>query len=402
MTVREQLEAWRLERKQAFDRMGEINEATAREERELTAREDREYKRLERDFDRLGDQIEECEARHPELAVRGRMTLSAAAGGATLSATDDRNGGGIVERRLAAELGSVRPGEVRALTTSISLSPGDLSTHLFEKLRASSVGLVSGFSVLTTDKDSVIFPALTADVSPSWYAEAAAITPGDPTFGTVTAVPRKLAHLVQMSNEVIDDSDPPVLNALTQHLMRVLGLKLDLGFFEGSGTPPEIRGLKNVSGIQTISMGTNGAALTSLDTVASAIALLEAANAEPPYAIVMAPRTFGVVRTLKASGSGEYLLGEPTIDTPHTLFGHPVYVSGQLSVAETQGSSSVASSIYVYAPKEIVYVARQEIELELDRSRLFNSDQSELRGKLRGDLIVPNPTAVVRVLGIVP
>ena len=80
----------------------------------------------------------------------------------------------------------------------------------------------------------------------------------------------------------------------------------------------------------------------------------------------------------------------------------PVYVSGQLSVAETQGTANNASSVYVYNAAEVVYVRRSEIELELDRSRLFNSDQSELRAKLRGDLVVPNPSAVVRIAGVTP
>jgi hypothetical protein len=38
----------------------------------------------------------------------------------------------------------------------------------------------------------------------------------------------------------------------------------------------------------------------------------------------------------------------------------------------------------------------------LDRSRLFDRDMSELRAKLRADLIVPNPVAVVRIVGIRP
>jgi hypothetical protein len=38
----------------------------------------------------------------------------------------------------------------------------------------------------------------------------------------------------------------------------------------------------------------------------------------------------------------------------------------------------------------------------LDRSRLFNNDQSELRETMRGDLIVPNPTSVVRLTGLLP
>jgi hypothetical protein len=78
----------------------------------------------------------------------------------------------------------------------------------------------------------------------------------------------------------------------------------------------------------------------------------------------------------------------------------PVYVSGLLSTAETQGTAVNASSVYVYNAAEVVYVRRSEVELELDRSRLFNSDQSELRAKLRGDLIVPNPSAVVRIAGV--
>ena len=148
-------------------------------------------------------------------------------------------------------------------------------------------------------------------------------------------------------------------------------------------------------------MGTNGAALTSLDPVADAVGLLEAANAKAG-AIVMAPRTLaanpqaqGRRRPLPA-GAG------PDRRVEGRLFGVPVYVSAQLSVTETQGSASNASSIYVYDAEQVVYVRRQEVEVELDRSRLFNSDQSELRGKLRGDLIVPNPTAVVRVLGVTP
>ena len=329
--------------------------------------------------------------------------------------TEDRqSGGGLavedraatpenrsVEDRLGEALRDVKRGESRALTTASTISPGELSNALFDKVRSASVGLSSGFRVLTTDKDSVVYPALTADVNPSWYAEAAPITPGDPTFASVTATPRKLAHLVQMSNEVIDDSDPSIVDVLNDHLLKVLGLKLDVGLFEGSGTAPEIRGLKNVVGIQSISMGANGGALASLDALADAVGLLEAANTSAT-AIVMAPRTFNTVRKLKDT-SNQYLLGEPpTGQTPRTLFGVPVYVSGQLSVAEAQGTAGNAASIYVYNAQEVVYVRRSELELELDRSRLFNSDQSELRAKLRGDLIVPNPTAVVRIAGVTP
>lgn len=348
----------------------------------------------------------------PDLNTETRNEAPETAGGRS---SEQRAGGGLavedraqqaeqrsVEDRLGDALREVRKGESRALTTSATISPGELATTLFDRLRAASVGLASGIRVLTTDKDSVVYPALTADVVPAWYAEAAAITPGDPTFSSVTATPRKLAHLVQMSNEVIDDSDPSIVDVLNAHLLRVLALKLDLGIFEGSGIAPEVRGLKNVAGIQTVTnVGANGGALANLDAIADAIGLLETVNTTAS-AIVMPPRTYNVVRKLKTT-TNEYLVADsPTVGTPQTLFGVPIYVSGQLSTTETQGTAVNSSSIYVFNAAEVVYVRRSEVELELDRSRLFNSDQSELRAKLRGDLIVPNPTAVVRVVGVTP
>jgi len=323
---------------------------------------------------------------------------------------EQRNGGLKIEDRTAAEpsigqrietaLRSVRKGESRALTTAAAVSPGELSTVLFDRLRASSVILGTGIKTLTTEADSVTYPSLTADVVPAWYAEAATITPGDPTFGTLTATPRKLAHIVQFSNEVLDDSDPSIASVLNDHLLRVLALKLDAGLLEGSGTPPEITGLKNIAGKQTLAVATNGATPT-LDTIADAIALLEAVNVPlDRMRVVMHPRNLAAMRKSKASTGGDYLWGNPAGAGPSNIFGVPVVTTPQLATNEAQGTSgTVTNSIYVFDTDSVVYVQRSPIEIEMDRSRLFNSDQSEMRAKLRGDLISPTPTGIVRVTG---
>jgi len=329
--------------------------------------------------------------------------------------TEERTSGGLqvedraavaeertVAQRIEDGLRSVRKGENRALTTAAAVSPGELSTVLYDRLRAASVVLSSGIGTITTDADSVVYPTLTADVVPAWYAEAAAIAPGDPTFSTLTATPRKLAHLTQFSNEVLDDSDPSIASVLNDHLMKVLALKLDAGLLEGTGTAPEIRGLKNIVGIQTLAAATNGQAPT-LDNFADAIALLEAVNVpRERIRIVAAPRNVGALRKLKASTGGTYLWSsDPSATSPASVFGVPVSTSAQLSTNEVLGTSgAVTNSAYVYDVDSLVYVQRSPIEIELDRSRLFNSDQSEMRGKLRGDLISPTPTGIVRVTGL--
>ena len=58
----------------------------------------------------------------------------------------------------------------------------------------------------------------------------------------------------------------------------------------------------------------------------------------------------------------------------------------------------MASSAYVYDASQVVAVLRQDARTELDSSRLFNSDQSELRCTMRADVMVPNPEGGVRVL----
>ena len=60
----------------------------------------------------------------------------------------------------------------------------------------------------------------------------------------------------------------------------------------------------------------------------------------------------------------------------------------------------MASSAYVYEPPQQVAVFRQDTRVEKDSSRLFNSDESEVRAIMRATLAVPNPASVVRILGI--
>lgn len=347
---------------------------------------------------------------YPEASVELRTRPDAGqgngAGGGPQSApvlvrrglrVEDRTGEPVgIEQRVAEALRAVAPGETRSLTTTSAdpIAPPELSAFLFDRLRASSVALASGIRVVPTERESIEWPKITADVDPAWYAETDTITPGDPAFATITATPRKLAHLVELSNEVIDDSEPAIVDVLNGHLATVLGLKLDLAIFEGNqaANPNVIRGLKYTPGIQTVSMGANGAAF-SYDAFIEAIGLLQAANVPGPYVAVLNPRTATDAARLK-DADGRQLT--PPVGMP------PVSTTSQLSVTETKGTSSNASSAYVYAPAQLVVVRRQDASIELDRSRLFHRDMSELRGRLRADLVVPNPEAVVRIEGVTP
>jgi HK97 family phage major capsid protein len=198
---------------------------------------------------------------------------------------------------------------VRALVggsgSGAPFAPNELSTTVFNYLRAKSVLMQAGATVINTDRHAISFPAISAGATAAWYGEGDTITASDMTAATVTATPRKVAILQTVSNELALDSLPSIWEATASNAVSQVALKMDAGFFEGSGTSNQVTGLKNVSGINTgTASGANGSTVT-LDFVASGIAALQQSNANPT-AIIMNPKLWATLSTVKDS-SGRYL-----------------------------------------------------------------------------------------------
>lgn len=389
MSLLEDLRGRRTEARTAAD---EIITRAQTESRDLTADESATYTERVAEAREVDDRIEDL------LADQVRE----------LRAASTRDSGEVEYRGGHALANEIRGLTGSGTTNGGAFTPTEFASYFFDKLTATSVGLRSGFRVIRTNRDTLTVPHWTADTTVAWTAEAGTITSTDATADQITATPRKLAGLQAITNEAIADSNPAVLDLVASGLVRSVGLKLDLGFFQGSGTPPEITGLANVAGITTnTGLGTNGASPSSLDPIAEAIGSLAQANAEAG-AIVMHPRTWATLIKIKelSSGSNKPVLqdsaGSGSQGIERSIYGVPVYLSSQLSITETKGSSNDTSSIYVYQPDQIVAVIREDVRVERDSSRLFNSDQTEVRAIMRADLVVPNPASVVRIVGVRP
>jgi uncharacterized protein len=298
----------------------------------------------------------------PGLVIRDRLRVE--------DRTQRSDQSADVERRVVEAMQATRKGEARSLsvTGALPIEPAELSAYLFEKLRPGSVALQSGIIVIPTDKREITWPKLSGDVNPAWVASGEAIPEGDPTLVSLKANPRKLAHLVAVENEVIDDSEPSVVDVLNNHLGTMLGLKLDLAVFEGSGENNQPKGMLKVAGIQ------HAKKPTGYDPFIEAVGKLAAANAPGPYVAVGPPSVFTALALLK--NKNEDQLSAPK-EMPKVL------------------TTTQVAKTFVYAPSQVVLVRRQDAEIELDRSRLFNEDESEIRGKLRADVLLPNPEAIV-------
>ncbi len=297
--------------------------------------------------------------------------------------------------------------ELRALVTTggagAVVSPDQFGPGFFDRLAPLSVLLRAGIQVLRTDRDTLHLPRVDSDPATTIVTEGSAIGPADPGYTDISATPVKFGTLTVISNELAMDSSPDITNLLEMQMLRSLALRYDLAGFEENNA--NFKGLKNVTGITLDStLGTNGLKPVNLDTIASAIGSLTG-NDATPTAIFMHPRSWSTFLQIKeVSGSTKSLLQDSAASgsagVTRVLFGLPVFLTSQLSITETKGTSSDASSIYVVDASQIYGVFRTDARVEVDRSRLFNTDQSEVRAIMRATLTVPNPKAVVRIEGV--
>jgi HK97 family phage major capsid protein len=176
-------------------------------------------------------------------------------------------------------------------------------------------------------------------------------------------------------------------------------VKLDQQLIEGTGTPPQLNGLHTLAGVQTMA---SAAIMANFDWAFDALALLEGVGGTPA-AWFMASRTYAQIRKLKKGASDVTpVMGAnvgPSKVSPNTLFGVPMFHSNQVSITDAPGT---ATAVHLLGVGSTVYVNRQSPVVEVDRSRLFNSDQSEIRIKTRGNLIAAIPNGIVRVTGLLP
>lgn len=281
--------------------------------------------------------------------------------------------------------------------------PVEYSSQWWDRLRSRSVVLSAGPQIITTDMTSVSIPKVTASVTVSALAENTGITPSDPTFGSLVLTPKKLAALTLVANEALDDSAPDLRQVISEDLIRQTATALDLQFLLGSGSGANMTGLKLISGTTAgPNLGTNGGT-PSLDNMATMVESLETANATMDTAAwFMAPRTWSTIRRLKDSQNRYQLEPAPTLDATRSLFGAPVYVTSNLPVTETKGTSTDCSTILLADMSQVVVAQRKAVEVQYSMDYAFNADQTAIRVLCRFDIGAPNATAVVVTTGARP
>jgi HK97 family phage major capsid protein len=275
--------------------------------------------------------------------------------------------------------------------TGVSLSPEERGELILKPLQRDSLALRTA-TVLTTVRDQLAVPVLTDDVTGAdVVAEGALLPEGEPNVVERTLRPVKFAVTSPLSNEIIGDGVPDVIDLFGDSMARAVRRKMDSNYLLSDGTGLAPAGVLKTAGV--VDGGTLG---TNLDAISDAVSEIEGADGRADV-IVMNPSVWGTLSKLKVeSASNAPLLGSPSApaatqsldpERGRSLFGVQVYTD-PLVPADTVG---------VWDSRAVAVALREDVRYDVDFSVAFKTDSAIARVVVRAAWEVLFPERVVTI-----
>lgn len=185
-------------------------------------------------------------------------------------------------------------------------------------------------------------PSLASSVSTFWTDEAATKKSTAPTFSIVTQTMKKLAAIVPMTEEILEDSTINLTALVAELFAEAVAKEEDLQFFNGNGTV--WTGILNNGNVNVVNIATQNPANVTAENLLSVI------DATPTGALTgskfyMSRTVYSTLRKLRedavtaADGKGGYLISNPVAGEPATIWGYPIEVTDAFPAVSITGIS---------------------------------------------------------------
>ena len=176
-----------------------------------------------------------------------------------------------------------------------------------DALKAAMVTTRLGARVMSNLQGNVAIPKLATGTSTYWVAEDGAPTEGQPVFASVSLTPKNLASFVQISRNLLVQSDPSVESVVQDDITKSIAVAIDAAALAGTGSSNQPTGILATTGIGSVSFASSGA-----PTFAEVVAIESAISADNAMgqnmAWVTTPALAGTLKTTtKDSGSGRFV-----------------------------------------------------------------------------------------------
>jgi HK97 family phage major capsid protein len=209
------------------------------------------------------------------------------------------------------------------------LVPDEFEATLIQALEEENVFRQLAKIITTSSGDKKI-PVVASKGTASWVEEEGPIPDSDDAFGLVSIGAFKLATMIKVSEELLNDSVFNLESYIAKEFARRIGAKEEEAFFigDGSGKPT---GIFNATGGASLGVTAASAAAITFDEVIDLYYSLKL-----PYrknaVFTMNDATVKAIRKLK-DGNGQYIW-QPSITAgqPDTVFNKPVITSAYVPI----------------------------------------------------------------------
>ncbi|MFN8123642.1 MAG: phage major capsid protein [Thermoleophilia bacterium] len=278
-----------------------------------------------------------------------------------------------------------------------TLAPG-LASGIIDNARNESRVIEAGALTFPMTDPTMYLPRLTDDPQGAWRAEGSAVAIDDPTFDRITLTAQTCSVIVKLSYELFEDTSDAGYAAIENSIVKALALKLDYAALMGSGVDNEPQGIFGTSGVNVVSLATNGATPGDYDFFIDAMADVEAANGTPTAAIY-SPRTAKTLRKLTTGISGD----KTKLQMPESVRALRHLTTNQVPDNLDHGTAAgVCSTAFVGDFSQVIIGVRPEFGFRVQRlNELYaGTMQIGLLAWFRADIAVARPNHLTVVKGI--
>lgn len=275
--------------------------------------------------------------------------------------------------------------------------PAILLAQIVDFMRAKSYVNQAGATTLPLRTLKTSLARMSSDPVAIWHAENTAdITDSAPSFERILFTAQTLTALVKISRELFEDS-VNLDSAIQGAFAGALAGEVDRVALMGAGSGNEPKGIASyTTGVGKISLGTTGGAqLTDWTNLLDLYSKLITANANPPTAFIMAPRTLIGLAKLQDT------LHQP-LEMPDLIASIPQFATTKIGVAYTKGTDNNTSKIVTgYWPDCLIGV-RSELRVDLMKEIFSGAYQYGLLASMRVDIQLAHPESFAFTEGVLP
>jgi HK97 family phage major capsid protein len=278
--------------------------------------------------------------------------------------------------------------------------PDPVAAELYRQITDNSVVSRNATHVPMTTKTLDLPVEGSSSLTVTWGAENTNITdsvPGSNAINKVVLTANRLNGFAASSLEELQDSPVSILSWIQTKLVEQSGRELDRVLLEGLvGAAPLFAGLGTAAGVNAITTGANGDALTYLMLPELAYKARERASRDKAR-WYCSPELMGkIIGLTDSTGQPIVQFGNVPGAISASVLGYPVEVHSVIKADRTYGTGTTLSHIYFGPPSQIVIGDRMGMSWDVSDQVGFQAVQVAMRLITRVGMGIAVPGAFSR------